>query len=106
MAKIGLLMLNKGRWMDEQLVSEEWIDQSSQSHVKLPGPFDGYGYLWWKQVFQNNLETYFSSGNGGQDIFIIPSEEMVIVFTTGNKNTSLGLQNFDMLIRYILPAIK
>lgn len=106
MAKIGLLMLNKGKWKEEQLISEAWVDRSSQSHIKLPGPFGGYGYLWWKQVFENNLETYFSSGNGGQDIFIIPSKKMVIVFTTGNKNTNLGLQNVDMLIHYILPAIK
>ncbi len=27
MAKIGQLMLNKGKWNDKQLISEKWIDR-------------------------------------------------------------------------------
>jgi len=49
----------------EQIVSKEWVEQSSQNKVKLLA-FDGYGYLWWKQAFINDIETYFADGNGGQ----------------------------------------
>jgi CubicO group peptidase (beta-lactamase class C family) len=106
MAKIGLLMLNGGIYNGEQLVSEEWIKQSSQNKIKLLGPFDGYGYLWWKQAFTNNIETFFADGNGGQHIFIVPSKELVIIFTGGNQNTGVGLQNFQIVNNYILTAIK
>lgn len=106
MAKIGLLMLNNGNWNGSQLVSKEWIQQSSANQVKLPGPFDGYGFLWWKQAFDNNVTSYFADGNGGQHIFVIPSKNLVIVFTGGNKNTEIGLQNFQIVNKYILPAVK
>jgi len=109
MAKIGLLMLNKGLWNGKRIVSSEWVEMSGENNLRLPGPFDGYGYLWWKQSFLKDnmsLQTYFSSGNGGQDIFIIPAKNMVLVFTTGNVNTSLGLQNIYLMRDYIIPAIK
>lgn len=107
MARIGLLMLNHGVWNNEQIVSEGWVVQCSRNQIKLQGPFDGYGYLWWKQAFQNNtIETYFADGNGGQNIIVVPSERMVLVFTAGNQNTGVGLQNFGIVNNYILPAIK
>ena len=106
MAKIGLLMLNNGMQDGEQIVSAEWIQLCSRNNVKLPGPFDGYGYLWWKQSFTGDIESYFADGNGGQEIFIIPSKELVIVFTGGNQNTSIGLQNFEIVNNYVLAAIK
>jgi CubicO group peptidase (beta-lactamase class C family) len=106
MAKIGLLMLNNGVHNGKQIVPGEWVQQCSQNKVKLPGPFDGYGNLWWKQAFRNDTEAYFASGNGGQDLFVIPSEELVIVFTSGNENTSIGLQNFEIVNDYVLSAIK
>lgn len=106
MAKIGLLMLNGGQLNGQEIVSEDWVQQSSMKKIKLPGPFDGYGYLWWKQAFRDGIETYFADGNGGQQIFIIPSEQLVLVFTGGNQNTSVGLQNFEIVNDYILPALK
>jgi CubicO group peptidase (beta-lactamase class C family) len=44
MAKIGLFMLNKGKWNNEQIINESWINEClapSQSFNKE------YGYLWW-----------------------------------------------------------
>jgi CubicO group peptidase (beta-lactamase class C family) len=106
MAKIGLLMLNNGRYESEQIVSSAWVQQSSQNKIKLQGPFDGYGYLWWKQTFLGDIETYFADGNGGQNIMVVPSKKLVVIFTSGNKNTSVGLQNFQIVNNYILPSIK
>ena len=105
MAKIGLLMINDGFQNGEQIVSKTWVEQSSQNKIKLSGPFDGYGYLWWKQAFKGEIETYFADGNGGQQIFIVPSKELVIVFTSGNENTAAGLQNLQLVNNYILAAI-
>ena len=105
MAKIGLLMLNNGMQNGEQIVSKEWVEQSIQNKVKLLA-FDGYGYLWWKQVLMNDIEAYFADGNGGQQIFVVPSKELVVIFTGGNQNTGIGAQNFEILNNYILSAIE
>ncbi len=109
MAKIGLTMLNNGIWEGNQVIPRNWVQQSAQNFITLPGPFTGYGFLWWKQTFtknDNNVYTFFASGNGGQEIFVIPSEQMVIVFTQGNQDTSSGIQDMDMIQNYILPAIQ
>jgi CubicO group peptidase (beta-lactamase class C family) len=106
MAKIGLLMINNGNLNGKQIVSAQWVQQSGQKNVKLQGPFDGYGYLWWKQAFTGSIETYFADGNGGQQLFIVPSKDLVIVFTGGNQNTGVGLQNFQIINNFLLPAAK
>jgi CubicO group peptidase (beta-lactamase class C family) len=80
-----------------------------QNVITLPGPYTGYGFLWWKQTFTKNdsqVNVFFASGNGGQEIFVIPSEQMVLIFTQGNQDTSIGIQDMDMINDYILPAIK
>jgi CubicO group peptidase (beta-lactamase class C family) len=105
MAKIGLLMLNDGVYNGNQIVSKEWVDLSRENKTNQLA-FDGYGSLWWKQSFLGDIETYFADGNGGQHIFVVPSKEMVIVFTGGNQNTAIGGQNFQIVNNYILAAIK
>lgn len=45
MARFGVLMLNKGNWGGEQIVSEAWVDDATgQASQELNG---AYGYLWW-----------------------------------------------------------
>ena len=112
MAKIGSLFLNGGRWQGKQIVSEQWVADSTRNYVdarQFP-PWikgDGYGYQWWVRSFQVNGRTVFSyhaAGLGGQFVFVFPSLQMVAVFTGWNDG-SLGVQPFDMVERYILPAI-
>ena len=45
LARLGVLMLDHGRWGDRQVVSAAWVDAStgrSSTHLN-----DAYGYLWW-----------------------------------------------------------
>ena len=45
MARFGVLMLNKGDWGGDQLVSEAWVDDATgQASQALNG---SYGFLWW-----------------------------------------------------------
>lgn len=112
MAKIGHLFLNGGRWQGKQIVSERWVAESSRNYVdarQFPKwhEDDGYGYQWWLRSFQVNgriIPSFHAAGMGGQFIFVFPSLQTVAVFTGWNDN-ELGKQPFDMLRRYILPAI-
>ncbi|MDO8285821.1 MAG: hypothetical protein Q7T69_12510 [Rhodoferax sp.] len=45
-ARIGLLMARGGRWQDQQVVSRQWVDESTASYSDT-SPGVGYGYLWW-----------------------------------------------------------
>jgi CubicO group peptidase (beta-lactamase class C family) len=45
MAKLGELMLRKGRWGDKQIVSEDYIYR--MTHPQIEDVHTGYGYLTW-----------------------------------------------------------
>ncbi|MFC2169618.1 serine hydrolase domain-containing protein [Acidobacteriota bacterium] len=82
LARFGQLYLNKGMWNGDQIVPEDWIEQSTKAHSEDLGQFDhkgGYGYLWWigDSIFEQKM--YYASGSGGQRIIILPEEELVIV---------------------------
>ena len=116
MLKFGLLYLNNGRWNGKQIISKEWVEESTKISYKFDNPYnDGYGYFWWIRTFELNgkkYKTYYAAGNGGQYIFIFPEIEMVIVFTGGNYNDygyrnprEILIQPFIITDNYILRAL-
>lgn len=44
-AKVGLLLLRKGRWGDQQIVDEDYIYR--MTHPQIEDVHTGYGYLTW-----------------------------------------------------------
>ncbi|MEO9483899.1 MAG: serine hydrolase [Ekhidna sp.] len=77
-ARFGLLYLNKGKWNDESLLSEEWINKSlSLQATTGEAWYYDYGYLWWVDT-RNNM--FMARGKSGQYIALLPNENMVIVF--------------------------
>lgn len=79
MAKIGYLWLNHGTWEGRQILSADWMKEAVRSHVPV-GPDGGYGYgVWVRPIAQ----LYEALGRGGQRISIVPTKNLVIVFTGG-----------------------
>jgi CubicO group peptidase (beta-lactamase class C family) len=111
MAKLGQVFLNGGRWKDKQIVSEAWVKASTTNHVdakQIPPAAhgDGYGYQWWlgsSQVGDRVVKSYSARGRGGQFIFVLPEQQMVVVFTCPVDNPLL-FQPLEILKRDILPA--
>ncbi len=102
MAKIGYLCLSGGKWQGKQIVSENWIHESTRQQT----PYRGYGYQWWLRSFRlrdRAIEAVAAQGLGGQFIIAIPDLQMVAVFTGWNLN-ALTEQPFDMLQQFVLPA--
>lgn len=109
MAKIGQLFLNEGMWRKERIVSKEWILDSKQYNREWKADFPrstGYGYQWW---LTNRIESgqvvpiVSANGRGGQYIFIMPSLQMVAVFTGWNDNRFQDIPK-DLLERYVIHA--
>jgi CubicO group peptidase (beta-lactamase class C family) len=107
MAKFGYLYLKKGVWNGTRIISEEWINKSLQNHITpIVNWAYGYGYLWWLKKYDAANGTYYSynaEGWGGQQIIIMPSENMVVVFTGANYVSDPP--NDQIMNDYILPAI-
>lgn len=110
MAKIGYLMLRGGRWENQQIVSTDWVLESTAHAVTRPRTFAGrpvdYGYLWWllspNGVQEPAGEIYAASGAQGQWIFVIPKYDLVVVST---GTTPYFDQAVDFLYSDILPAV-
>jgi len=51
------------------------------------------------------IHSYFVPGDGGQIVTVFPELDMVITFTAGNYGTSVKMTCYNMIHRYILPAI-
>ena len=114
MARIGLLMLNRGKWNNEQVIAENWIDEmikqrtTSKETVKnVPiyrdrGVELGYGYMWWlwENTDDKRLKNAYSAlGAMGQSITIYPEIGVVVAFKTkeayGRRNS--GKVRSDLL---------
>lgn len=119
MARIGYLMLRKGKWNGKEVISEDWIKKTTTpfSTFKEVNPsgsgYFSYGYMWW--IFDSSyyksrpaLEgAYMARGAGGQFICIIPKLDTVIAWktdTTNDKSTSLS--QFLKVVTKISDAYK
>jgi CubicO group peptidase (beta-lactamase class C family) len=104
MAKIGFLYLHNGEWNGEQLLPARWVKTSTTKHIETKGQMNpaedhGYGYLWWIDPFGG----YSAHGFGGQFIFVIPSLDMVIVFTGGLPDSLFQLPG-QLVESYLIPS--
>ncbi|MFW9968184.1 MAG: serine hydrolase domain-containing protein [Candidatus Thorarchaeota archaeon] len=101
MAKFGYLFLNQGEWDGEQIVSPDWIATSTDSHVTIYGGTFSYGYQWWI----NSPSGYYSArGYQGQLIFVVPEEDLVVVFTSDMDEVVISTD--AILETYIIPAVQ
>ena len=108
--KFGQLYLDGGKWKGKQIISEEWVQKSFQNYLALENTYDksGYGYLWWHHQYEwngNPIQAIEARGAGGQNIFVIPSLEMVVVITSGNYRNGKHKQPEYLMQHYILPAL-
>lgn len=86
-AKFGRLVLNKGNWNGDQLISEDWMNYSfsiSEEH-KIPEFAEDLYYrnFWWiyadKKGTEQKIKSIAGTGHLGQYLFIYPTEKIIIV---------------------------
>lgn len=112
LARFGLLSLNKGIWNGDTLLADTSYFNAMVNTANNYNP--AYGYLWWlngktsyqiPQVqfnFPGSLippapaDMYCALGKNDQKIYVIPSEDMVVV-RMGNAadNSVFALSEFD-----------
>ncbi|MFW9800726.1 MAG: serine hydrolase domain-containing protein, partial [Candidatus Thorarchaeota archaeon] len=102
MAKFGYLYLNNGSWDGQQIVPSEWVTKSAGTEVYF-NEYSGYSYQWW--TYPTDIaNVYTAIGFAGQFIFVVPSLDMVVVFTSNTPPYQVSPQP-SMLFQYIIPAI-
>ena len=99
MAKLGHLYLHEGEWGGQQVLSPVWV--TAATSVPEDASVVDYGYLWW--LVPEYPDVYYANGRGGQRIFVLPDQDMVVVTTGGGGRDQYGVLE-TLLTSYILPA--
>ena len=111
MAKLGVLYLQGGVWNGNRILSEEWTTTSTEQAIPLVGSYRtlyGYGYNWWlgRSPYRDGTVEYFrAAGWGGQDVYVFPDLELIVVFTAGGYYDPRPLDVNDIIEDYIFRAI-
>ena len=104
--KIGLLMMNHGRAGDRQVVPASWVDAAITPHATVNNYGEcamKYGYYWWLRP-DCKPSWFAGSGNGGQNLWIMPSLDLIVVTTAGLYNSDK--QEFvDQMNRSVIQAV-
>jgi CubicO group peptidase (beta-lactamase class C family) len=82
MARFGLFTLHRGRWGDEQLLSDEWV-----AMALTPTPVrEGYGFGNWYLMGEPDVcsvacgqSAFYHSGSGPNVIYVDPANDVVVV---------------------------
>ena len=118
LGKIGLLMLNEGKFNNQQLFPKEVVEEIKKGGDKKAFAKAGYKTLeggsyhsmWW--IFHNQNKAFAARGVHGQTIYVDPTAEMVIVrfasFPTAS-NTQIdptSLPAFEAVAKYLMEKEK
>ena len=108
-ARFGLLYYNDGVWNGEQILPTNWVKESIQPSAA--DKLKQYGYQFWLNGYNKKDTTkrrfpdvpadmFFADGYGGQDIYIIPSEKLVVV------RLGLHVINENKFLKEVIEAMK
>lgn len=117
LAKMGLMILQKGQFNGKQIVPAEWIEAASAAQVpcvpagmnsdqaylmkkvaKTSDWLQGYGYQMWRCTHN----AFRADGANGQYIIVIPDKNTVVV-TTAHIEDMQG--EINLIWKHIYPAL-
>lgn len=106
LARIGQLYLQRGFSGDRRIVPESWIDEVTTQRWTNLGSYGAigrlsYGYLWWMDLERG---AYLAWGYGGQFVYVVPDERLVVVVTTHWPGVSQD-EGSDVLTRDVLALV-
>lgn len=97
-AKLGLLMLNNGKWNDQQLVPERFVSEMTKP---VGQPF--YGLSTWLAL-EHEPSYYWFSGHLGQYIINVPEHNMIVIRLGEGLNPDENFRT-TTLPRYVQMAL-
>ncbi|MFK7951356.1 MAG: serine hydrolase domain-containing protein [Ekhidna sp.] len=101
-ARMGLLFARNGKWDDQQLISQSWVQA-----VQTPAPaYESYGYMWWLNKGPRNLadeapdHLFYAAGFGGNFIVVDQEKDLVIV------TRWLDPSKIDVMVNMVYEGVK
>ena len=92
--KFGILVRDRGAWATQRVVSEAAIERCFTGSTANPR----YGLGWWLSPLAAHPDVVYASGAGGQALYVVPSEDAVVVKFGGSAS-----YKHEALLRRLLP---
>jgi len=88
-AKFGKLLLNQGTWNGKQIVSKDWIAESTKADFSQNRKYYEeawfynervyYKYFWYSYPRNESNYDFFAAGHLGQYIYLCPQKNLIII---------------------------
>lgn len=103
-ARFGQLYLQRGRWGDQQIIPEAWVEEATRFHVSNGDDPNndwnqGYGYQFWR--CRHNV--YRGDGAFGQFCVVMADQDAVMAITSGTSDLQKPL---NLIWDRLLPAMQ
>ncbi len=95
--KVGQMYLDGGMWNGKRIVDAKWVKDSTAARIHISPATTGYSQeefgdyygeaddaLAWHLSNVRSIPVYAATGNGGQQLVVVPDHQLVVVFTGGN----------------------
>ncbi|MDR2376087.1 MAG: beta-lactamase family protein [Treponema sp.] len=93
LARFAQLYAWKGSWKGKQILSPEWVEESTA--VRIDNGHEGYGYLFWR----GPDNTFRADGKYGQFGIVAPDKNAVIAVNAENRGGDLLHHIHETVIR-------
>ncbi len=98
-AKLGMLYLQRGKWKDKQIISEEWAEQSCRKHSTPQPEMGNYGYGY--QMWMAGKEGSFNyNGMLGQNVVVYPDNGLIVVTNAGSRELFQNCRLMGVVRKY------
>jgi CubicO group peptidase (beta-lactamase class C family) len=97
-AKYAFLYLHQGMWDGEQIISSNYVLESTHTHTMLVYG-NGYGYHWITYPLFNAFAAF---GAGGQGIFVFPDYDLIAIV---NAEENVGIPFTELILNFVLPSL-
>ena len=118
MAKMGLLLLQKGKWGRKQLIPAKWVEAMSAKHIDcapagiriedaekvcgIPADVNDWRQGYCYQMWRGTHGSFRADGAGGQYIMVLPDKNAVVILTSWTGNLQREL---DFIWEFIYPNL-
>lgn len=105
-ARLGLLYLQDGMWQGTRILPEGWSKFVSTPASAWKQPVYG-GFFWVNGDAAWNLpkDAYIMAGAGGQNTFIVPSHQLVVVRMGHFRGASASRKTVNEALRLLMEAV-
>jgi CubicO group peptidase (beta-lactamase class C family) len=103
-----MLFAEEGSWEGRQLISREWVEESTRADTSTDPSLD-YQYFWWVNSANGEIYQFSARGKYGQYIYVAPEKDLVIVRLgkeEGEKGYDYWIELFEQLATKLDTSVK